>query len=181
MTFHRFTPRAALAVLALLTSSAALAATDPPPYRVCQLMSPAVVNPLVAPIADGRTVDPPVNGVGGGSCSYRVPQPRTPGAPEQVRLLVETTHFPSAAEARRALDASRQNAREAQLTNISDVRGLGDAAFVSQQGETVGLSVVRGRLLMAVNVGRWDVTFEARRDVADALARRALALLPIVK
>ncbi|MFD1734098.1 hypothetical protein ACFSC4_27125 [Deinococcus malanensis] len=71
--------------------------------------------------------------------------------------------------------------RERRLTNISKLTGLGDDAFISEQGETVSVRVVRGRMLMAVNLGKVDASFAARRDVALALATQALKRLPIVK
>ncbi|PYE54165.1 hypothetical protein [Deinococcus yavapaiensis] len=171
------------AALLLSLLPVASAAPTAPSFHLCQLMSPAVVKSTFAPIADGRSLEKPLEGIGGKSCSYRVPSPTAPGAPnlEQVRALIETAFFDSAGTARLALAADMDRAREGKLTNIAKLKGLGDAAFVSQQGETVSIRVIRGRMLMAVNVGKVDASFKARQDVAMSLAKQALSRLPIVK
>lgn len=158
------------------------AAPTVPSYHLCSVMAVPVVQPIFAPIADGRTLENPLEGIAGRSCTYRIPSPRGPGPHlEQVRTLIETTFFDTSGTARAALAAALDMTRERKLTNISKLTGLGDDAFVSEQGETVGVRVVRGRMLMAVNVGKVDATFAARRDVALALARQTLKRLPGVK
>jgi hypothetical protein len=171
------------AALLLAPLPVARAAAAVPSFHLCQLMSVPVVQPIFAPIADGRSLEKPLEGIAGRSCSYRIPSPRGPGTPnlEQVRTLIETAFFDSASTARAALAADLERARERKLTNIGKLKGLGDDAFVSEQGETVSLRMIRGRMLMAVNLGKVNASFEARRDVALGLARQALNRLPTVK
>ena len=174
--------RSRLFSAALLLSLLPVASGAPavPSFHLCQLMSVPVVQPIFAPIADGRPLEKPLEGVGGRSCSYRIPSPSGPGTPnlEQVRTLIETAFFDSPSTARAALTSGLEMARERKLTNIGKLKGLGDDAFVSEQGESVSIRLVRGRMLMAVNLGKVDATFEARRDVALGLAKQALNRLP---
>lgn len=146
----------------------------PAPLHLCALLSPAVVAPLFAPLADGRTLEKPLERFDGGGCTYRIVTPRVGPALPQVRAALDTGAFPTAADASLAHRATLDRMRESGLTNIRVLPGLGDEAFVSEQGDSVGVRVRRGRMYFTANLDREETPFAARAAVAEALVRKML-------
>lgn len=161
-------------VLLALAFSFGTASATSAPFHLCALLSPAVVGPLLAPLANGRPLEKPLERFDGGGCSYRIVTPRVGPALPQVRAALDTAVFPSAAEASRAHAASLERMRESGLTNIRVLPGLGDEAFVSEQGDSVGVRVRRGRMSFSANLDREETPFADRAAAAEALARKML-------
>lgn len=146
-----------------------------PDVQMCEVMSASEVQPRIDPIADGRSLEPVTPGLK--SCSYRI---EAVDQLEQVRGMIDFTYFDTADEAQTALQGDYDNAISAGLTHVEWVSGFGDKAFISQEGETVGIKVVRGRLKMQINVGKALESFDALADVVRKLTARALEKMPAV-
>lgn len=150
---------------------------SPTPLRLaaalCLALPRSTVQPILDPVADGRAIDTVTPSIQ--MCADRI---QAVGQLEPVRRLVDYRSFETSAEASAALLVTRDEAEARGLTNLARVSGLGDSAFIAQEGETVGIKVQRGRLLMQVNVGKADAPFDTLAPVVKALTARALAVMP---
>lgn len=166
-------PRLSAVLLALGLAACDPVGGEPPDVQVCEALPKGKVQPVLDPIADGRAIDTVTPSLQ--MCSYRIPQV---DQLQQVRVLVDYTYFGTSAEANAALYSARTEAEGRGLANVASVSGLGDDAFISQEGETVGIKVHRGRLLMQVNVGKYGASFDTLAPVVETLTARALAVMP---
>ncbi len=146
---------------------------DDPEVELCTVLPASAVDPLLAPIADGRSIATVRPGIK--SCTYRI---EPVGQLPAVGVLVDYTYHSSSDNARASIESAHENAVRAGLTNIDWLEGFGDRAFISEQGAAVGIKLARGRLAMQVNVNRPDAGFDALAPVVRALTTRALEELP---
>lgn len=140
---------------------------------LCAIMPLADVSAILqSKLSSGGTVTTAQPGAGG-MCSYKgeIDGRRT------VRLLIDFTDYGSRDRAREAQAALRQMMRE-RATTVEEVRGLGDEAFASREGETVGVKVRTRTYGGQVNLDVEGASFDAVKAAATLLARKVVERLP---
>ena len=147
-------------------------ATRPEKPDLCVLMPLADVAATLQAHGAG-TVNQLKSGAGG-MCSYQyVPKP----GDYQVKLLIDFTRANSADEAKKSLQMQREeHARRGRPT--SDVAGVGDAAFASEEAYTEGLKVQSGAWIGQVNLRVGETPPATLRPAVLALGKQVLQRLP---
>jgi hypothetical protein len=148
------------------------AAARPEKPDLCVLMPLADVAATLQ--ASGAGTVTQLKSGAGGMCSYQhVP---TPGD-YQVKLLIDFTRASSADEAKKSLKMQREElARRGRPT--SDVAGVGEAAFVSEEAYTEGLKVQSGAWIGQVNLTVGERPPATLRPAVLALGKQVLERLP---
>ncbi len=148
------------------------AASHPEKVDLCVLMPLADVAATLQASGAG-TVNQHRAGAGG-MCSYQyVPKP----GDYQVKLLIDFTRARSADEARQSLEMQRQEFARRDKP-VSEVAGMGDAAFVSESGYTEGLKVQSGAWIGQINLTVDERDAATLRPAVLALGKQVLQRLP---
>lgn len=109
----------------------------------------------------------------GGMCSYRAEA----DGRQTVRLLIDFADFGSAEQVQEGQASLRQTMEERGMS-VQDVSGVGDGAFVSREGETIGVKVRRGTISGQVNLTASGVSPDSVQAAAVELAKAVVARLP---
>ncbi|NUO63675.1 MAG: hypothetical protein HOQ11_02225 [Gemmatimonadaceae bacterium] len=120
----------------------------------------------------GKTVNIAKPSAGGG-CTYRDVEQ---GAPE-MQLLIETADVGSDSAAAESMKVVRGMFADRGQA-VTDVVGVGDAAFGAWEAETYGLKLRKGHVTGAVNVNARRFQDPAVEQAARELAKQMVAKLP---
>ena len=159
-------------LLLALTAGTAVPA-QPQELDLCAVMPLADVSAILQSKLGGAGTVTTAQPGAGGMCSYRgeIDGRRT------VRLLIDFTDYGSRARAREAQARLRQMMRERAMA-VEEITGLGDEAFASREGETVGVKVRTRRYGGQVNLDVEEASFEAVKAAATLLAQKVVERLP---
>jgi hypothetical protein len=100
------------------------------------------------------------------------------GAGDPVSIVITAADYASAKKARSALDDARQAAVDHGLP-VSDIDGLGDAAFSSGVDEVSVQAIAGNSMISATLQGEWpDTTDDAKVAAGTELVRTVISRLP---